>query len=319
VIFALSYSTTGLADRALDDTVKHFAAGVAYLEDPDGARYEEAYAEFKKAYELSQSPKVLGNLGLCAMKLERDGEAIEAFTRYLTEVDDVDPEERAQSTRDLQTLLAGAVHVSVSTDLRARDGASRIDIVDTRTPSRGAPIANVYSMTGQQAELVLRPGRHTLAIRIGGVQSGAWEFDAGPGARLAHTFAAQDARDASARPTSPTPSRVGPILFIGVGVAALAAGGVLGLATLDKVRSIEDKCPNDLCPPATYDDELASAHAYVRTTDYLLLGGGVAAAVGLTWFVVSSSRSPASDRRAPVAASVACASPFCGGVVKVGF
>src|SRR6266481_4578482 len=55
----------------------HFAAGVNLLRDPDGARYEEAYREFKAAYAASPSYKILGNLGLCAMKLERDGEAIE--------------------------------------------------------------------------------------------------------------------------------------------------------------------------------------------------------------------------------------------------
>src|SRR5215475_15565235 len=66
-----------------DSARQHFKTGVAYLKDPDGARYEEAYREFKAAYADSPSWKILGNLGITAMKLERDGEAIEAFEKYL--------------------------------------------------------------------------------------------------------------------------------------------------------------------------------------------------------------------------------------------
>lgn len=50
-----------------------FRAGVTLLQDPDGARYEEAYQQFKAAYAESPSWKILGNLGYTAMKLERTG------------------------------------------------------------------------------------------------------------------------------------------------------------------------------------------------------------------------------------------------------
>ena len=81
-----SASPARAADVKISDNArKHFNAGVALLRDPDGARYEEAYGEFKVAYEASPSWKILGNLGIAAMKLERDGEAIDAFSRYLAE------------------------------------------------------------------------------------------------------------------------------------------------------------------------------------------------------------------------------------------
>ena len=47
-----------------------FSAGVALLQDPDGAKYEEARLQFKRAYELTHSWKVLGNLGLVAFAEE---------------------------------------------------------------------------------------------------------------------------------------------------------------------------------------------------------------------------------------------------------
>src|SRR5262245_33989950 len=73
-----------------------FTAGVNLLKDPEGPRYEEAYREFKAAYAASPSYKILGNLGLCAMKLERDEEAIAAYERYLKEGKDLDPAEVTQ-------------------------------------------------------------------------------------------------------------------------------------------------------------------------------------------------------------------------------
>ncbi|MBV9949955.1 MAG: hypothetical protein JOZ69_24140, partial [Myxococcales bacterium] len=69
-------------DEAVSEEArKHFAAGVSLLQDPDGARYEDAYREFEAAYAASSSPKILGNIGYCALKLERDGEAIAAYSR----------------------------------------------------------------------------------------------------------------------------------------------------------------------------------------------------------------------------------------------
>lgn len=38
----------------------HFAAGVNLLRDPEKARFEEAYAELKRAYDLVRSPSFLG-------------------------------------------------------------------------------------------------------------------------------------------------------------------------------------------------------------------------------------------------------------------
>src|SRR5690349_6487515 len=90
--------------NAEDEAHRHFKVGISYLQDPEGERYEDAYGEFKLAYELSHSPKVLGNIGLCAMKLERDGEAINAYTRYLAEVPDIEADERAQIERDLGSM-----------------------------------------------------------------------------------------------------------------------------------------------------------------------------------------------------------------------
>ena len=97
-LLALLVVKTASADVTISEEArKHFNAGVAYLQDPDGARYAEAYPEFLAAYQASPSWKILGNLGLAAMKLERDGEAVDAYSKYLAEgANDLDPSEKEQ-------------------------------------------------------------------------------------------------------------------------------------------------------------------------------------------------------------------------------
>src|SRR5262245_35498973 len=97
-----------------EEARKHFELGVSYMKDPDGARYAEAYVEFQAAYAASPSWKILGNLGIAAMKLERDGEAIEALQKYISEGgQELDPEERTQVESDLKTLQGTLVTITL--------------------------------------------------------------------------------------------------------------------------------------------------------------------------------------------------------------
>src|SRR5688500_5916327 len=112
---------------------KQFTAGVNLLDDPDGAKYEEAYHAFKKAYALSRNVKVLGNIGFCAMHLERDGEAIEAYSTYLREAPDIDERERAQIQRDLATLSSTIARVKII----VKHPATSFQLVDVRVQTRG--------------------------------------------------------------------------------------------------------------------------------------------------------------------------------------
>src|SRR5690348_16782755 len=86
VCSACLLATPAFAEVQITEAARqHFKAGVNFMQDPDGARYEEAYREFTAAYAASPSWKILGNLGIAAMKLERDGEAIDAMEKYLME------------------------------------------------------------------------------------------------------------------------------------------------------------------------------------------------------------------------------------------
>lgn len=295
----LSLGVSARADDKISLTARaHFEAGVALLQDPDGARYEEAHREFLAAYEMSKSPRALGNIGLCAMKLERDAEAIDAYSRYLDEVPDIDPVEREQIRRDILTLRSGLARVSIDVS------PENARIYDVRTPVRGQPIINVYSVQKNRISIGMRPGHHVIHARIGDRESPALEIDAQPGG--VYERALTVAAPVVVRSGS---SKTLPIMTLGLGLTALAAGGVVGYLALDRVDGISEKCPNGECP-GDYDLEGAQRRARTLTTatDGLLIGGGAITLIGLTWLILSPSGSSSKEG---TRASAACTGTGC--------
>jgi hypothetical protein len=237
------------ADVKITDAARqHFNAGVALLKDPDGARYEDAYREFKAAYEASPSWKILGNLGICAMKLERDSEAIAAFSRYLEEgKKDIDASERADIERDLGTLRASAVSLELTTT------PADVVITDERTPVTGSRVRNRYQAVTGVLRLQIRPGHHVVTASAAGKPSQTFELDAEPGGSYQHAF--DLSAEVAAPPPTPSPSPTTPAASaptptsrpvptsVWVGLAAtgaLAVGaGVTGALALGKNSDYE--------------------------------------------------------------------------------
>lgn len=227
-----------------DDARKHFNAGVAHLQDPDGARYEEAYREFQRAYALSPSWKILGNLGLTAMKLERDGEAIDALRTYLNEGGEaIELEERQQVLRDLSTLEASAVKLTLET---VPAGAT---IIDERRPVTGTSVVNRYGPAETKVELRVRSGHHRIIARLEGHEDAVWEAEFAPSSSHTRKLELKPVgAEAPAAPSPPPPppaesSRPVPTgVYVGLAATgAFAVGaGVVGVLALGKKSDYED-------------------------------------------------------------------------------
>lgn len=300
---------TGISEQAR----KHFAAGVALLQDPDGEKVEEAYREFKTAYDLSHSPKVLGNMGLCAMRLERDGEAIDAYSQYLREVKDIDPDERAQIVRDLETLSVGVARITIEVD---KPGAR---LVDVRSPVRGERITNVYGPFDGKTVIGLRPGHHVITAKVAGYEDATWELEAYAGGRDRYAFTMKAPAAPIAAPSATEPgvagkggsSHVGPWIVLGTGAAMLVAGAVTGVVALGKTSDIEDRCPDDRCQRGfDLESERSNAKTFVRVTDALLIAGGVVTAGGLGWLFFDSRGEKPTPK--PGSARLTLPSASCG-------
>jgi hypothetical protein len=263
-------ATTPATPEAQEQARLHFTAGVNLLQDPGSPRYDEAYAEFKRAYEFVPSYKILGNIALCAMKLERDAEAVEAYTRYLAEAKDLEAEERSQAERDLVTLKAGLARVTVESH---PDG---IILHDTRVTTRGEPITNVYGPITGKVELGIRIGHHVIKGRYPDGTELVWELDVRGGEN--HVFdkpavvAPPPMTDGIPR-DKPAASRPVPksvyIAGIATGVVGVAAL-VTGIAALDTHSRFQTA--NDGTQPNRADDLQSSGTTLNVVSDVLLLG-----------------------------------------------
>lgn len=277
---------------------KHFNAGVALLKDPDGARYEEAYREFKTAYAASPSWKILGNLALTAMKLERDSEAISAYEQYLQEAKDLDANERQSVEQDLSVLKASTVTLSINT--LPADAV----ISDERLPVQGAPVRNRYETSKGHLVISVRPGHHVVTATAEGKPTLTWELDTEPGASKDHTFdfdAKTEAAPASGSTTSsgattsstfdaskPAPkSSAAPWIALGVTGAFAIGAGVTGTLALGK--SSDYKKANDGNDPDRARSLQQDTKTFNLVTD-VLLGAAVVGAGVTTYLFLSKPK-----------------------------
>ncbi|MBX3190882.1 MAG: hypothetical protein KF819_28050 [Labilithrix sp.] len=278
-----------------EEAKRHFAAGVALLQDPEGEKVEEAYREFRTAYDLSGSPKILGNMGFCAMRLERDGEAIEAYTRYLRDVPDIEPDERAQIVRDVQTLSVGVARLTLEVN---KPGAR---VLDVRIPVRGERVTNTYGPVDGKLDIGVRPGHHVITVKLADHEDAVWEVDAFAASRDKHTFVLKERVTASPIMAAPEAraTHAGPWIVVGIGGAMMVASAVTGIVALGKTSDIADRCPGDVCPRSfDLESERSSAKTFVRATDVLLIGGALVTLGGLGWLLLSNG----SEKEPPRAA-----------------
>jgi hypothetical protein len=287
----------------------HFSAGVSFLQDPDGARYEDAYREFSAAYAASPSWKILGNLGISAMKLERDGEAIDAFGKYLSQGGkELERDERAQVERDLKTLQAGVVYLTLS--FEPQGGT----LIDERFPQSGGAVVNRFGSVGASMKLGVHPGHHRLTVDLPGHDKATWELDAIARQDQTHAFALTPTAQAApppvvaapaATPAAPPPTaesssggnglRIASYVALGVGAVGLGLGGVFALTAHGKYSDANDMCPSFPCQLTTDDaakrDQLAKDGDSAKTVSLVgFIVGGVGVATGATLFVLSSGK-----------------------------
>ncbi len=291
---------------------RQFEAGVNLLDDPDGAKYEEAYHAFKKAHALSQNPKVLGNVAFCAFHLERDGEAVDAWTAYLRDAQDVDEKERAQIQRDLATLTSTAAKVHIV----VKHPAKSFVLVDTRSVTRGPSIENSYPIEGNEIVLRVRPGRHTFKVKAGAMDSTPVDATVEPAAQVTHELTFAPPKPLTLVLPRESPSVAGPVVLAAGGVLALGAGVAAGLLARSKTNEIAGSCPSDVCPP-TYalDAERDKARTYGTLADVGFIAGGALASGAFLWWALL----PKGGSRPTTAASAMCTGQGCGFQIQRGF
>ncbi len=310
-------NTARAEDKISDQAKLYFKNGVDLIQATP-PNYQDAYYQFKLAWENSHSWKVLGNLGLCAFKLERDGEALQDYQDYLKGGGrQIDPEERKAMERD-SLLISGNTSV-----VRLGSDAADATLLDARAGSSVPPQS--YKLDAAGIELRLRAGTHTLTASTADGKQQRWEVTITPGQTLEHRFAFNAAAPVPAATPVPTPSPAttpppGPVTLpptepaakksggsplrtvgfvtAGVGGAALIGGVITGVMAKGKSSDATKQCANKVCPTAAAKD-FDSASSLATVADVLLIGGAVLAAAGVT-LVIVGGHSGAPAQRASV-------------------
>lgn len=226
----------------------HFKAGVAALKR---AQWDEAYREFKKAYAITPRWTILGNLGIAAQHLERDGEAMQAMDEYLQRgKGDISATETAEVRDAIEALRAGVAEVTLEVP-----GA--FSIVDTRAESN---LVNEYGPFENRVTLLVRAGEHTFRVDGASVDVPSWTVALLAGDAATHGFVAESEPPPSIQqPLEPAPpaarhdgeavapSHTAPYVLWSVGAGGAVAATVLGLHAhrlqQDADGDFQQRCP----------------------------------------------------------------------------
>lgn len=312
LVVLLSPGGAQAEEKISEEAKAYFRNGVELIQSSP-PNYQDAYYQFKLAYEKSGSWKVLGNLGLCALKMERDGEALEHYTNYLKGGgNDIDPEERKALERDSLLISGNSAVVNLTAAI------PDADVIDARAGSSVPPQA--YKFAGTTLTLRLRAGTHTITATSPDGKQEKWEVVLSPGRTVEHRFEFGAGSPAAPAPTpaatpagqpQPTPAggppspgtetkkgsplRLVGFIAAGVGGAALVGGVVTGLMAKSADKKATDACKDKVCPLSAEKD-FDSASSLATVTNVLFIGGGVLAAAGVGLIIVggksSSGESP---------------------------
>jgi hypothetical protein len=234
LVASAAAAAQGEPAAADDDPAREaFQAGVEHY----GAdRIEEALVEFRRAYELKPTWKILFNIGQCEAALGRYGVALEVFEQYILEGGDEVPNDRrdyvAAEVRRIQPMV-GILEVG------APDGTLvRIDGVERKTTPLKGPLR--VASGDHRVELV--QGEEVLLSDTVSVAGGITTTVAVPGPEPEGPPADQPATEATSAGDQPPPppKRKKGLLIAGV---ATFGGGYLFSALVGYLAYSEATVP----------------------------------------------------------------------------
>ena len=127
VLIGALAASPAAAQKALDDAAgrEYFERGRVAFEEAD---YEGALVYFRHAYRLSRRSELQYNIGVVAVRLQRDEEALEAFERYLEETENPTREAEVQ---ERITALRQSIAERKATERALAEATMRYDSTAT--------------------------------------------------------------------------------------------------------------------------------------------------------------------------------------------
>jgi hypothetical protein len=275
-------------DSFIDQAVIGYEAG----------RYAEARTLFRQAHEVMPTARTLRSIGMCSFNL---GDYVDAVENLEAALHDARKPLTAEQQRNATDLIAQSNPHIGRFQLRLSPPTAALT-VDGRTVT-----------LNDRHELLLEPGRHNIEAHAPAYRGVQTMLNVGAGDRTtfelrlvvepagnAESEVAQPlapARDASSgtQPSSQNATTQGStqttigFVTLGVGVAALVAGGVVSALAISKQSKLHDRCPNRLCGPSYYAD-VDSYDTLKTVSTVTLIAGGAATVLGGVLLLIRGDR-----------------------------
>jgi hypothetical protein len=281
-----------------DDALEHWKRGLDLYDEQD---FANALIEFRKAYSIAPTYKVLYNIGQVCFQLTDYACALNNFQQYLRDGgNNIASDRRKEVEIDLEKLKTRVGSVEIVTNVAGADV-----LIDDVSVGKAPLASSIVVSAGRRKITVTKEGVGvaTRVVEVAGTDSLRVEL-------MLATPAAPAAREA---PRVITPSRWTTLSFVGVGAAgALAiAGTVTGLLAIRASNDLGEERFVGSDPPSSFDSKSRSVKNLSLATDLLL--GSAALTLGTT-LVLTLTRSPKAER-APATVSLGVTP---GGIVLQG-
>jgi tetratricopeptide (TPR) repeat protein len=299
--------------KAVEEARLRFQKGVQLFKEWS---FEAALAEFRKAYQLAPSYRVLYNIAQVHYELKNYVDALKAFRQYLNEgAGDVATDRRTQVEAEIRKLEGRVGYIEVIANVDTAQVA--IDDVPVGILPMKAPI---LVNPGVRRVSVTKPGFGTTArnVTIAGGDHAQVQIE------LNEAVASRPARDDASRRTAPTYELRSerPRTAMWISLAATGAftvgAGVFALLAQDAKRDFEHQL--DVFPSTKRDIDNARStmvrHAAI--TDGLAAAAVVSGGLTLFFALSSGGNRQTFAAAAPGATARVGLSPTLGGVAAVG-
>jgi hypothetical protein len=298
-------ATSTAVGVSLDDATKEQSLAAQKTFDAadvlfDSKHYAEALTTFRASQDVVKSPNTRLMIARCLRELGRLGEA------YAETAVTIADAEAASERHPRYAETAKAAQYELK-DLATRVGFVKIELPESATGEITAKIGErTFDATAMNDPVAVTPGETTVVVNTPGRSEFRREIVVEAGSTLTLTIDSRPPRsmDSVVKPEpkpapKPTQSavRVGPDSSMrtwayvagGVGAAGLVTFGVFGLMHNSRYSTLEDDCPNGVCPPGRNDD-IEEGRRYQLIANVGLGVGIVGIGAGATLFVLSAKR-----------------------------
>jgi len=273
------------ADDAADKaTARELAIqGAAALEAKE---YEKAADRFSRAEALFHAPTLVLGLARAQVGLGRYVEARESYRSMIRE-----------ELGDEASSAFREAKASAEEELAAIEGKIAWVILRVKGPKGAADAkldGNVLPAAALGVRRPVNPGEHRLEASAEGYASGATTFEVEPGEGREVELVLQVEKAGGGIEPSVTDENadeadglaIAGWVTLGLGGAALIAGGVMGGLALGMHSDLSDACGETAVCPASEQDNLDDFRTFGNASTGLFVVGGVLAATGVTLLVL---------------------------------